>query len=78
MTFNEEYFDRLEKRNKWNDTISAVPIKWAGPIVDVIDTFECVKKGLESIDIDDSFVLTEAVRMVIDRHDKNQSREEEL
>lgn len=77
MTFNEEYFDRLEKRNKFNDTISAVPLEWAGPIVDVIDTFEYVKKGLESIDIDDPFVLTEAVRMVIDRHDKNQSREEQ-
>ena len=48
-----------------------VPHKWRGPIVDVIDTFETVQLGLKSIGIDDPFVLTEAVRLVLDRHDKD-------
>ena len=48
-----------------------VPHKWRGPIVDVIDKFETVQLGLKSIGIDDPFVLIEAVRLVLDRHDKD-------
>lgn len=48
-----------------------VPHKWRSPIVEVVETFETVQLGLKSIGIDDSFVLTEAVRFVFDRKDKS-------
>ena len=60
-----------EKQNSFNERLSQLPLKWRGAIVDVIDTFEVVKEGLSLHDIDDPFVLTEAVRMVIERHDKS-------
>jgi hypothetical protein len=60
-----------EKRNSFNERLSQLPLKWRGAIVDVIDTFEVVKEALSLHDIDDPFVLTEAVRMVIERHDKS-------
>lgn len=63
--------ENLEKSNKFNEHLARLPIKWRGAVVDVVDTFDIVKEGLLSIGIDDSFVLTEAVRMVIERHDKS-------
>lgn len=39
-------------------------------MVDVLDTFENAQIGLKCIGIDDPFVLTEAVKMILDRYDK--------
>lgn len=47
-------------------------------MVDVVDTFAIVKQGLSMHDIDDPFVLTEAVRMTIERYDKNDEGDSEL
>ena len=66
----DEVLDRVEKRNAFNERLSHMPSAWRRAIVDVIDTFEIVKQGLDVFGINDSLVLTEAVRMVIDRHDK--------
>lgn len=63
--------ENLEKSNKFNEHLTRLPLKWRGAIVDVIDTFDTVKEGLSSIGIDDPFVLTEAVRMAIERHDNS-------
>jgi hypothetical protein len=63
--------ENLEKNKKYTENLMRTPIKWRGAVVDVLDTFEIVKEGLLSIGIDDPFVLTEAVRMVIERHDKS-------
>lgn len=57
-------------RTPFDRRLEHVPYEWRGPLVDVIDTFETVQIGLKSIGIDDSFLLTEAVRLVLDRHDK--------
>ena len=61
----------MESTSAFDRRLVHVPHKWRGPIVDVIDTFETVQLGLKSIGIDDPFVLTEAVRLVLDRHDKD-------
>ena len=61
----------MESTSAFDCRLVHVPHKWRGPIVDVIDTFETVQLGLKSIGIDDPFVLTEAVRLVLDRHDKD-------
>jgi hypothetical protein len=50
--------------------LGQVPISWQQPIADVIDTFDVVQVGLKSIGIDDPFVVTKAVELVIDRHDR--------
>ena len=60
-----------ERQNSFNENLSRLPLKWRGAIVDVIDTFDIVKEGLSLHDIDDPFVLTEAVRMAIERYDKS-------
>lgn len=39
----------------------------------MVDTFENVQIGLKSIGIDDSFVLIEAARMVLERRDKERA-----
>jgi hypothetical protein len=63
--------ENLEKNKKYTEHLMRMPLKWRGAVVDVIDTFDIVKEGLLSIGIDDPFVLTEAVRMAIERHDKS-------
>jgi hypothetical protein len=40
-----------------------------------MDTFETMQIGLKSIGIEDSFVLIEAARMVLDRYDKADPKE---
>ena len=55
-----------------------VPDRWRDPIVDVVDTFETVQIGLKCIGIEDPFVLIEAVKLVLDRHDKERERLEIL
>jgi hypothetical protein len=50
--------------------LELVSPEWRDPLIDVIDTFENVQIGLKSIGIDDSFVLIEAARLVLERHDK--------
>ena len=54
----------------FNLRLEHVPSSWQQPIVDVIDTFDAVQLGLQSIGIDDPFVLMKAVELVIDRHDR--------
>jgi hypothetical protein len=61
----------------YNDLLMQVPSEWKHDIIDVIDTFSIVKMGLQSIGVDDPFVLIEATKMVIERHDKNRSCAEE-
>lgn len=63
--------ENLEKNKRYNERLMRIPLKWRGAIVDIIDTFGIVKEGLLSIEIDDPFVLTEAVRMTIERYDKS-------
>lgn len=46
-------------------------------MVDVVDTFAIVKQGLLLHGIDDPFVLTEAVRMTIERYDKSDEGDSE-
>jgi hypothetical protein len=60
-----------EKQNIFNENLSRIPVRWSGAVVDVVDTFAIVKQGLSLHDIDDPFVLTEAVRMAIERFDKS-------
>ena len=55
-----------------------VPDSWREPLVDVVDTFETVQIGLKCIGIEDSFVLIEAVKLVLDRRDKAKERLETL
>ena len=57
-------------RTPFDRRLEQVPHEWRGPLVDVIDTFEYVQIGLKSIGIDDPFLLAEAVRLVLNRHDK--------
>jgi len=47
------------------------PEQWRQPIVDVVDTFSTVKLGLDGLGIKDTLALIEAVKLVIDRHDKS-------
>ena len=67
----------LNKNNNFNERLSKRPLKWRGAIIDVIDTFDIVKEGLLLHGIDDPFVLTEAVRMTIERHDKSDEGDSE-
>ena len=67
----------IEKNRRYTERLALIPFKWRGAIVDVIDTFDTVQEGLSSIGIDDPFVLTEAVRMVIRRHDKSDQGDSE-
>jgi len=55
-----------------------VPDRWRDLIVDVVDTFETVQIGFKCIGIEDPFVLIEAVKLVLDRHDKERERLEIL
>lgn len=55
-----------------------VPEEWRQPIVDVVDAFSTVKLGLEGLGINDKFALIEAVKLVLDRHDKSVAAEAEL
>lgn len=54
----------------FDERLELVSPEWRDPLIDVIDTFENVQIGLKSIGIDDSFVLIEAARLVLERHDK--------
>lgn len=58
-------------RTPFDHRLSCVPNEWRGPLVEVIDTFETVQIGLKDIGIDDPFLLAEAVRLVLERHDKS-------
>lgn len=60
----------MDLTNSFDDRLAHVPHRWRGPIVDVVDTFETVQIGLNCAGIEDSFVLTEAVRLVFERYDK--------
>jgi hypothetical protein len=73
----EKVFDQIERTQEFNDHLMRVPAKWRRPIVDVVDTFFAVRVGLKSIGIDDSSVLTEAVRMVLERSDRKASAEDD-
>ena len=65
----------MDATSPFDRRLAHVPHKWLVPIVEVMDTFETVQIGLKSIGIDDPFVLIEAVRLVLDRHDKSASNE---
>lgn len=65
----------MDATTAFDRRLKHVPHEWRGPLVDVIDTFENVQIGLKSIGIDDPFLLTEAVRLVLDRHDKSAANE---
>ena len=68
MSFSDS-LENYENTQEYCKALAKVPCQWKGPVVDVVDTFDIVRMGLRSIGIDDNFVLTEAVRMVLERHD---------
>ena len=63
----------MDSLTAFDHRLKHVPDPWKGPLVDVVDTFENVQIGLKSIGIDDSFVLIEAARMVLERRDKERA-----
>jgi hypothetical protein len=63
----------MDTTTAFDRRLKHVPDAWSRPLVEVIDTFENVQIGLKSIGIEDSFVLIEATRMVIERHDKQRA-----
>ena len=67
----------FEATEQFNLRLRLVPDEWRGPIVEVIDTIESVNMGLASIGINDSSVLIEATRLVLQRHDNEQARKSE-
>jgi hypothetical protein len=73
----EKVFDQIERKQEFDDHLMHVPVEWRRPIVDVVDTFFAVRMGLKSIDINDSSVLVEAVRMVLERRDSKASTEDD-
>lgn len=60
----------MDSLNAFDLRLQNIPIDWKQPIVDVVDTFDTVQIGLKSIGIDDPFLLTKAVELVLDRYDK--------
>jgi hypothetical protein len=60
----------MDATTAFDQRLELVSPEWRDPLIHVIDTFENVQIGLKSIGIDDPFVLMEAVKLVIDRHDK--------
>lgn len=66
---------RMDTTTAFDRRLKHVPHEWNRPLVDVIDTFETVQLGLKCIGIEDPFVLIEAVKLVLDRHDKAQLKE---
>jgi hypothetical protein len=69
MSFSDS-LENYENTQQYNKALARLPHEWKGPVVDVVDTFGIVRMGLKSIGIDDNFVLADAVRMVLERHDK--------
>lgn len=65
----------MDATSPFDRRLKHVPHEWRSPLVEVIEAFETVQIGLKSIGIDDPFLLTEAVRLVLDRHDKAASAE---
>lgn len=61
MDFTTPFDHRLEH----------VPVEWRRSLIDVIDTFETVQMGLKGLGIEDTVVLVAAVKLVLDRHDKD-------
>jgi hypothetical protein len=61
----------MDGTSSFCDQLKHVPEEWRQPIVDVVDTFSTVKLGLDGLGIKDTFALVEAVKLVIDRHDKS-------
>jgi hypothetical protein len=64
---------KMDATTAFDRRLKHVPDAWSRPLIEVIDTFENVQIGLKSIGIEDSFVLIEATRMVIERHDKERA-----
>jgi len=68
----------MDLTTAFDHRLKHVPSRWRDPIVDVVDTFETVQIGLKCIGIEDPFVLIEAVKLVLHRHDKEKERLEIL
>ena len=64
-------FEKNQNSLPFNQQLKHVPEDWRGPIVEVVDTFGTVKLGLEGIGVSDTLALIEAVKLVLDRHDKS-------
>jgi len=64
-------FEKNQNSLPFNQQLKHVPEEWRQPIVDVVDTFSTVKLGLDGLGIKDTFALVEAVKFVVDRHDKS-------
>jgi len=60
----------MDATTPFDRRLAHIPHDWRGPIVDVVDTFETVQIGLKCDGIEDPFVLTEAVRLVLERYDR--------
>ena len=68
----------MDLTTAFDHRLEHVPDSWKTPLVDVVDTFETVQIGLKCIGIEDPFVLIEAVKLVLDRRDKERSNTEML
>jgi hypothetical protein len=68
----------MDLTTAFDHRLEHVPDSWKTPLVDVVDTFETVQIGLKCIGIEDPFVLIEAVKLVLDRRDKEQAKMEML
>ena len=52
--------------------LNYIPEEYRQPIVDVVDTFNTVQLGLRSLGVDDPFLVLEAVKIVLQRYDRQQ------
>jgi hypothetical protein len=64
----------MDLTTAFDHRLKHVPDSWKTPLVDVVDTFETVQIGLKCIGIEDPFVLIEAVKLVLDRRDKERAK----
>ena len=71
-------FEKRQNSLPFNQQLKHVPEDWRGPIVEVVDTFETVRLGLEGIGVNDTLALIEAVKLVLDRHDKSIDRHDKF
>lgn len=60
----------MDTTTAFDRRLDNTPDEWKGPLVDVIDTIESVKMGLNSLGIHDSRLLIEATRLVLECHDR--------
>jgi hypothetical protein len=51
--------------------ISHVPVEWAKPITEVVDTVNSIHLALQELEIDDNELLFELTKLVLQRFDQS-------